>query len=66
MPYKALQGASLLQVIFIKFNSTAEIAQNQILDMGYDDKFQNDKREIICIGVNYSREDRNINQWLVR
>jgi len=55
-----------IYIFEFKFNSTAEIALNQILDMGYADKFQNDKRKIIYIGVNYSREDRNINQWLVR
>lgn len=48
-----------------KFNSTASIALKQILDKGYADKFKNDKREIICIGVNYSSEDRNIDEWLI-
>ena len=48
-----------------KFNSTASIALKQILDKGYADKFRNDKREIICIGVNYSSEDRNIDGWLI-
>ena len=54
-----------IYIFEFKFNSTAEAALKQISDMGYADKFKNDKREIICIGVNYSSGDRNIDRWLV-
>lgn len=54
-----------IYIFEFKFNSTASIALKQISDKGYADKFKNDKREIICIGVNYSSGDRNIDQWLI-
>ena len=38
----------------------------QIKDMGYADKFKKDSREVICIGVNYSSEARNIDTWLIK
>ncbi|MGM9747978.1 MAG: AAA family ATPase [Candidatus Cryptobacteroides sp.] len=55
-----------IYIFEFKFNSTASIALKRISDMGYADKFKNDKREIICIGVNYSSEERNIDQWLIK
>lgn len=54
-----------IYIFEFKFNSSASIALKQISDMGYADKFKNDKRVIICIGVNYSSEDRNIDQWSI-
>lgn len=49
-----------------KFNSTAEIALQQIVDKGYADKFKEDGREVICVGVNYSTSEKNIDHWIIR
>ena len=56
------------QYIYIfefKFNSTAEIALQQIYDKGYTEPFKADSRQVVCIGVNYSSEARNIDKWIV-
>ena len=48
-----------------KFNSTAEIALQQIYDKGYAEPYKMDGRQIVCVGVNYSSEARNIDKWIV-
>jgi len=54
-----------IYIFEFKFDHTAKAALQQIMDTHYADKFSNDEREIICIGVNYSYLERNINEWLV-
>ena len=56
------------QYIYIfefKFNATAEIALQQIYDKGYTEPYKMDSRQIVCVGVNYSSESRNIDKWIV-
>ena len=56
------------QYIYIfefKFNASAEIALQQIHDKGYIEPFKADSRQIVCIGVNFSSEARNIDKWIV-
>lgn len=48
-----------------RYEASADIALKQIEDMGYADKFKEDSREVIRIGVNYSSNERNINHWLI-
>ena len=48
-----------------KFNATAEIALQQIHDKGYAEPYKMDSRQIVCVGVNYSSEARNIDKWIV-
>ena len=55
-----------IYIFEFKFNSTAETALKQIADMGYVDKFRKDGREVICIGVNYSSAERNIDRWIIK
>ena len=54
-----------IYIFEFKFNASAEVALKQIEDMGYADKFKEDSREVVCIGVNYSSNNRNINEWKV-
>lgn len=54
-----------IYIFEFKFNSTAETALKQISDMGYADKFKTDGRKVICIGVNYSSAERNIDRWII-
>ena len=55
-----------IYIFEFKFNASAEIALKQIKEVGYADKFKEDNREVICIGVNYSSEARNIDTWLIK
>ena len=54
-----------IYIFEFKFNASAEVALKQIETMGYADKFKTDGREVICIGVNYSSAERNIDSWLI-
>lgn len=54
-----------IYIFEFKFDSSAEIALKQIEDIGYADKFKEDDREVISIGVNYSSKERNIDAWLI-
>ena len=49
-----------------KFNATAEAALQQIHDKGYVEPYRMDERKIVCIGVNYSSEARNIDKWSIQ
>ena len=55
-----------IYIFEFKFNSSADIALKQIEDMGYADKFNDDNREVVCIGVNYCSKERNVNSWRIK
>ncbi len=48
-----------------KLEGTAEEALRQIEEKGYARPFDSDTRRVFRIGVNFSRETRNIERWLV-
>ena len=54
-----------IYVFELKYDVTAQDALDQIKEKGYAEKFASDPRELICVGINYSSQDRNINEWLV-
>lgn len=49
-----------------KFNRSSEEALNQIEDKGYAYKFQQDKRKLFKIGVNFTSEKKNIADYLIK
>ena len=53
-----------IYVFEFKLNGTAEEALQQIDDKGYLIPYQADGREVIKIGVEFSKEERNISRWL--
>ena len=54
-----------IYVFELKYDVTAQEALDQIKEKGYAEKFASDPRELICVGINYSSKDRNINEWLI-
>lgn len=50
-------------VFEFKLNSKAQIALEQTLEMGYDEQYSLDSREIILVGVNFDTKTRSINEW---
>jgi hypothetical protein len=46
-------------------NATAEDALKQINDRGYAIPYKPDHRKIIKIGVEFSKEERNVKRWVV-
>lgn len=53
-----------IYVFEFKLNGTAEEALQQIDDKGYLIPYQADGRKVIKLGVEFSKEERNINRWL--
>jgi hypothetical protein len=52
-------------IIEFKVDESAEVALAQINEKGYADPFCNDGRPVVKIGVNFSSEERTIEDWMV-
>jgi len=55
-----------IYVMEFKLNGTAEEALQQIDDKQYAVPYANDPRKLFKIGVEFSKETRNIDRWLVQ
>ena len=60
-----LKTDKYVYVMEFKFDGTADEALKQIEDKGYALPFACDSRQLFKIGVNFSREARNIDGWKV-
>jgi len=49
-----------------KCNQTAQVALDQIEDKGYADRYKASGRSVILIGVNFSTESRNLDEWKIK
>jgi hypothetical protein len=52
-------------IIEFKCNQSAEVAIKQIQDQGYAEKYKGRGREIVLLGINFSTEKRNVEDWRV-
>ena len=48
-----------------KVESSADEALTQIRRHEYATRYAADRREVICVGVNFGRRKRNITEWMV-
>ena len=48
-----------------KIDGSVETAIRQIRDRGYLDPYEDDQRDKFLVGVNFSKADRKITDWLV-
>jgi hypothetical protein len=60
-----LQTPDYIYVMEFKLSGTAQEVLQQINDKGYAQPFEKDPRKLYKIGVNFSNETRNIDEWLV-
>lgn len=60
-----LQTDKFIYVMEFKLDGTAEEALRQINEKHYARPFEADSRKLFKIGVNFSKETRNIEKWLV-
>lgn len=60
-----LQTDKFIYVIEFKLDGTAEEALQQINEKRYALPFETDSRQLFKIGVNFSKQTRNIDKWLV-
>ncbi len=54
-----------IYIFEFKYDKDAHAALQQIEDKGYDKPFAADKRKLIKVGVNFSRQHRYIDDWKV-
>ena len=54
---------NFIYVFEFKLNDTAEKALQQIDEKGYLLPYEADGRELVKIGVSFSKEDRNLDCW---
>ena len=59
-----LRMPKTIYVIEIKYDGSAQQALDQIEGKGYAEKYRMDGRRIVKVGVNFSKEERNIKDWL--
>ncbi len=60
-----LQTNDFIYIMEFKLNGTAEEALRQIDEKNYAQPFASDSRKLFKIGINFSNETRNIEQWIV-
>jgi hypothetical protein len=60
-----LQTDDYTYVMEFKLDGTAEDAIAQINDKSYTLPFENGDRKLVKVGVNFSKETRNIEKWIV-
>ena len=61
-----IKSDNFIYIFEFKLNGTAEEALQQIEDKQYALPYANDPRKLFKIGVEFSKEIRNIDRWLVR
>ena len=52
-----------IYIIEFKMNQSAEVAIAQIKEKGYATPYLSDRKPITLIGINFSKEERNIVEW---
>ena len=54
-----------IYIIEFKCNQSAEAGIKQIREKGYEQKFRQSGKKIICMGVNFDTEKRNVAEWKI-
>ena len=60
-----VRTADYIYVMEFKLNGTAEEALQQIEEKQYTQPYADDPRTLYRVGVEFSKESRNIQRWLV-
>jgi ATP-dependent exoDNAse (exonuclease V) beta subunit len=60
-----IRTADYAYVMDFKLDGSAEEALQQIHDKQYALPFAVDQRKLICVGVNFSSQTRNIERWII-
>ena len=60
-----LKTDSCLSVMELKIDGNVDDALRQIDDRGYAIPYEADGRKIVKVGINFSSEERTINDWKI-
>ena len=50
----------------LKYGKDAGVAMNQIYSNHYSDSFADEKRKVCLVGINFSKDQRTIDDWVVK
>jgi len=54
-----------IYILEFKLDQNAAVALKQIKDRGYAEKYVGDKRETVLLGINFSRESKTVDDWVM-
>ena len=60
-----MRTSNTLYLIELKINQTAEVAQKQIYDKDYTNRFVHYKLPIVTVAINFSTEKHTITGWII-
>ena len=60
-----LKTSACIYVFELKYGKEAAVAMKQIEDKKYAAAFMDDKREKVLVGINFSEDNRTIDDWKV-
>lgn len=60
-----LKTPKYIYVMELKLKGSAEDALRQIEEHGYCEQFAHDPRQLFRIGISYSKNERNIDRWII-
>ncbi|MEZ4713435.1 MAG: PD-(D/E)XK nuclease domain-containing protein [Caldilineaceae bacterium] len=60
-----VQTPTHIYILEFKLDQNADEALQQIKDKGYGDKYAADPRPKVLLGINFSREQKTVEGWLV-
>ncbi len=55
-----------IYILEFKINQSAEKAIRQIIEKGYADKYSDDKRPVLLLGINFDTETKRVDDYLVK
>lgn len=60
-----VKTGDFVYIMELKLDGTPHQALDQIMDKGYYLPFLGSGKKIVCIGINFSKKARNIDQWII-
>ena len=61
-----VENADTVYILEFKLNGTAQEALDQINKKEYFLSFRNSGKKVIAIGIEFSRQTRNIAEWIIQ
>ncbi len=58
-----VQTDTHIYILEFKLDKSADQALEQIQDKGYADKFLNEKKKVLAVGVNFSSKEKKVVEW---
>ena len=64
-PCSNLGSIMMATISVLKYEKSADIAMAQISDKNYAKAFADDGRKVVKVGINFSENQRSIEDWVI-